>query len=246
MNWREILKAPPQLHLTGKKYDYFKRGQALDSLNRILRKDPAKTLYSDVGFRGSGIRGGRSKRPFVHLTTDTALQSETLKELRDSGFYVSIEKDKDEAGQVDYTYYIRGESFSGTRNIEPTEEERRAITSRKPKSAKDEIARREENLRQFVEERDAKEERRLSQERKERRKLTQRRQVEAVTRDRKKFEEQLKEREANKKKFTPEEIQTQEKLIQDLKQQRESLTGAKAKKMRKRIENEERKLKNMR
>ena len=46
--------------------------------------------------------------------------------------------------------------------------------------------------------------------------------------------------------MTPEEIQTQEKLIQDLKQQREGLSGAKAKKMRKRIENEERKLKNMR
>lgn len=246
MNWREILKAPPQLHLTGKKYEKFRRSQALDSLNRILRKDPANTLYSDVGFRSRGIRGGRSKRPFVQITTDTALQPETIKELRDSGFYVSIEKDKDEAGQVDYTYYIRGESFSGTRNIEPTEEERRAITSRKPKSAKDEIARRRENLAEFQIERDAEKTRRLMQEMKESNERYQREQVEAVTRDRKAFEEQLKEREANKKKFTPEEIQTQEKLIQDLKQQREGLTGAKAKKMRKRIENEERKLKNMR
>lgn len=246
MNWREILKAPPQLHLTGKKYDYFKRGQALDSLNRILRKDPAKTLNSDVGFRSSGIRGGKSKRPFVHLTTDTALQPDTLKELRGSGFYVSIEKDKDEAGQVDYTYYIRGESFSGTRNTEPTEEERRAITSRKPKSAKDEIARREGNLRQFVEERDAKEEAAAKEERKRYAEQDLNYRASVVNRDRKAFEEKVKEREANKKKFNPEEIQSQEKLIQNLKQQRESLTGAKAKKMRKRIENEERKLNNMR
>ena len=71
-------------------------------------------------------------------------------------------------------------------------------------------------------------------------------QIEMALEQAREFEEQLKEQEANKKKFTPEEIQTQEKLIQDLKQQRESLTGAKAKKMRKRIENEERKLKNMR
>tara|TARA_R100000353_G_scaffold38118_1_gene30167 strand:- start:6539 stop:7147 length:609 start_codon:yes stop_codon:yes gene_type:complete len=141
MSWEDILKRP-QLYLTESKYEKFKTSQALDSLNRILRKDPAKTLNSDVGFRDKGIKGGRSRRPFIDLTTDKPLQSETIKELRDSGFYVTVNRDKDGTGTK---YFIRGESFSGTENVEPTEEERRAITSPLPQSARDELARREAN-----------------------------------------------------------------------------------------------------
>ena len=132
MTWWSILKKP-QLSLGEKDYTKFRESQALDTLNRILVKDPANNLeaVNRVGFRKKGIRGGKSKRPFVEMMTDKPLKPETLKELREKGFYVTGRKDKnDETGEDSMGYYIRAESFSVTRNIDPTDKERELLTTR--------------------------------------------------------------------------------------------------------------------
>ena len=157
MTWWSVLKKP-QMSLGEKDYKKFRGSQALDTLNRILVKDPANNLerVNQVGFRRKGIRGGRSKRPYFRMMTDKALKPETLKELREAGFYVSSRKYTDEAGQDSMGYFIRAESFGGTTNVKPTDEEVNLLTS--PQS-NPEMERRSENLDRFYEDRAERQER---------------------------------------------------------------------------------------
>jgi len=233
MSWWSVLKKP-QMSLREKDYTKFRESQALDALNRILVKDPANNLerVNRVGFRKKGIKGGRSKRPFVQMMTDTALKPETLKELREAGFYVSSKKFKDEAGQDSMGYFIRAESYGGTKNVKPTDEEVNSLTS--PQS-NPEMGRRSENLDRFNRE---KEESKLARRKKE--------EADSNAFRREYYQSEIERNRKPKKTGTPEEIKALEEQIRSLKEQKEGLTGAKAKKMRKRIENEERKLSNLR
>ena len=250
MTWWSILKKP-QLSLREKDYTKFRESQALDTLNRILVKDPANNLeaVNRVGFRKKGIEGGKSKRPFVEMMTDKSLKPETLKELRENGFYVTGRKYKnDETGEDSMGYYIRAESFSATRNINPTDKERELLTTRQTNP---EMERRDRKLEE-VRETKRKEKQANYQKRLEAgeiwgteqwRKKQDSKDLQRIREDRKKFANRKK---VPKEEVSPEQIKNQETLINSLKEQREQLSGAKAKKMRKRIENEERRLSNMR
>lgn len=250
MTWWSILKKP-QLSLREKDYTKFRESQALDTLNRILVKDPANNLeaVNRVGFRKKGIEGGKSKRPFVEMMTDKSLKPETLKELRQNGFYVRGRKYKnDETGEDSMGYYIRAESFGMTPNINPTDKERELLTTRQTNP---EMERRDRKLEE-VRETKRKEKQANYQKRLEAgeiwgteqwRKKQDSKDLQRIREDRKKFANRKK---VPKEEVSPEQIKNQETLINSLKEQREQLSGAKAKKMRKRIENEERRLSNMR
>lgn len=249
MSWWSILKKP-QLSLNEKDYDKFRESQALDTLNRILVKDPANNLeaVNRVGFRKKGIEGGKSKRPFVEMMTDKSLKTKTLKELRDAGFYVTARKFKDDTGQDTTGYYIRAESFGMTPNVKPTPEEKDLLTSPQTNP--------EMEQRQYYKDKDTRTKRKNKQADYQKRleageiwgteqwrKKQDSKDLQRVRESRKKFANR---KTVPKEETSPEQIKNQETLISSLKEQREQLSGAKAKKMRKRIENEERKLSNMR
>lgn len=250
MTWWSILKKP-QLSLREKDYKKFRESQALDTLNRILVKDPANNLeaVNRVGFRKKGIEGGKSKRPFVEMMTDKSLKPETLKELRQNGFYVRGRKYKnDETGEDSMGYYIRAESFGMTPNINPTDKERELLTTRQNNP---EMERRDRKLEE-VRETKRKEKQANYQKRLEAgeiwgteqwRKKQDSKDLQRIREGRKKFSNRKK---VPKEEVSSEQIKNQKTLISSLKEQREQLSGAKAKKMRKRIENEERRLSNMR
>jgi len=250
LTWWSILKKP-QLSLREKDYTKFRESQALDTLNRILVKDPANNIeaVNRVGFRNKGIEGGKSKRPFVEMMTDKSLKPETLKELRDNGFYITgrVFTD-DETGEKSMGYYIRAESFGKTANIEPTNKERELLTT--PQS-NPEMDRRDRKLKETREtkrkDKEANYQKRLEAGEiwgtEQWRKKQDSKDLQRVRERRKKFANR---KTVPKEEASPEQIKNQETLISSLKEQREQLSGAKAKKMRKRIENEERKLSNMR
>lgn len=248
MSWRSILKAP-QLSVKEKDYTKFRESQALDTLNRILVKDPANNLeaVNRVGFRKKGIEGGKSKRPFVEMMTDKSLKTKTLEELRDAGFYVTARKFKDDRGQDTTGYYIRADSFGMTPNVKPTPEERELLTSPQTNP--------EMEQRQYYKDKDIRTKRKDKQEDYQKRleagkiwgteqwrKKQDSKDLQRIREGQERFSNRKKEPE---EKASSEQIKNQEKLIEGLKEQREQLSGAKAKKMRKRIENEERRLLNM-
>jgi hypothetical protein len=128
-----LLKMPPQMNIRGSDYGKWGKNMSLGNLNRLLVPDPAKNLdkINHIGFQHQGgPKGGRSQRPYLTMNTDSKLNPETVRAIREAQFTVLPRQVE---GKQQYMFKPKNSGYPNftpvPNEIVPTQTERENILS---------------------------------------------------------------------------------------------------------------------